>query len=1056
MTTPVYSLILKHNPYHGRDGRFTNRKGAGAAADAMAAAERANRLARAAGRAQAESTVATRSTAAGNFGRAAAEMESSLSSVPQADRGRVLLALSYPAGSTERGAIKTMGLSSDTIRGLTQAAERTGLTTHGMNMRGEQMPVARVPTPRAPAAAVAARTGAAAPAVAAQSTVTPEVRAQVVQSLAAPVAPARTFAEHDAQQAATQAAAARMASATAYDTALANSNTAHSEFKRVMTDANISSTDQTKIIMGYHEQARQARVNGSDPAQGKFGATRIARTLGFADDAGQQALHRNLHAAGTKFAIASHAEGVARARHEENQNADRAAAAVVETQRVAAARQAEATATAARTAHEASLRASAPAVSPAPAARVAGDSVAERHMNRAAESRRLATEAANQLQTHFQGLTPGARSAILNGANAEEGSAARVEGNAFMRSSGLASVPAAAQAYSAVNNHAEAARQSVAMANAANSTGARENSPQAAESVQSVATAPAANAAPVAVRVAGRAAAARAAAHAAEATAVGERAYRDALSARSQDTGIANRDLLAARANTASAALRSTLEGHLAPEQINSVTEAFARSGLPGQQPGQGAAALGRYPGLPDNVRTQAQAAGLSFNGVARDLDSANRTIGLNENHAVRARADAVAAHMASAPETGRRASWMTPGSKQPSGPKLAKIMADPALRVKLHERHIKELATMGIRFDGASGTPAEQARAWDRSVKGTVTPHEVLNAMTGDTTSHMRDRGGSLTISLNSSGFNVSGTGVKIHGTKASMIERQIDISRKEAYHAYLRFATTDTGSGRKFFQASIPLYEKMGLKSVGVSPGLDGGAYAWTRFGFTSTNPQANVRHLGGYVTNGLREVAPNPAVLSKHEKKEFDAYGALIAKYRSLPDAEAKYFPRAITDIQPNHLAMRHAKSLGLNSPVAAKYTQTKLKLNGKDMGYVQTSKLEKMKEKLLSKLPEAERANAQFSTGKVKGFGKALVQEWFSPGGHGNWSSAGGLDHSHGTGALRLDDPRTMEHVRKYAGIRKPRTPRARRTGNGNSTVTSALAAAGPVIAPAGNG
>lgn len=70
----------------------------------------------------------------------------------------------------------------------------------------------------------------------------------------------------------------------------------------------------------------------------------------------------------------------------------------------------------------------------------------------------------------------------------------------------------------------------------------------------------------------------------------------------------------------------------------------------------------------------------------------------------------------------------------------------------------------------------------------------------------------------------------------KSYKISRDFDQVNKSVYHDFLSLSASAQGAGtvKQVFRESLPLYDKMGMKTVGVFANIDGGGYAWGRYGF------------------------------------------------------------------------------------------------------------------------------------------------------------------------------------------------------------------------------
>lgn len=72
--------------------------------------------------------------------------------------------------------------------------------------------------------------------------------------------------------------------------------------------------------------------------------------------------------------------------------------------------------------------------------------------------------------------------------------------------------------------------------------------------------------------------------------------------------------------------------------------------------------------------------------------------------------------------------------------------------------------------------------------------------------------------------------------GYTAARMTRSFNWDDKTVYHDYFTLAASDQGSGigARCIARSVAMYQKMGLKSVGVHAALSTGGYAWAKMGF------------------------------------------------------------------------------------------------------------------------------------------------------------------------------------------------------------------------------
>lgn len=65
----------------------------------------------------------------------------------------------------------------------------------------------------------------------------------------------------------------------------------------------------------------------------------------------------------------------------------------------------------------------------------------------------------------------------------------------------------------------------------------------------------------------------------------------------------------------------------------------------------------------------------------------------------------------------------------------------------------------------------------------------------------------------------------------------RTFDLSDKMVYHDYFTTQIEGKGIGKKLFDGLLDVYDHLGIKTLDVHAGLQGGGYAWARYGFVPT---------------------------------------------------------------------------------------------------------------------------------------------------------------------------------------------------------------------------
>jgi hypothetical protein len=94
--------------------------------------------------------------------------------------------------------------------------------------------------------------------------------------------------------------------------------------------------------------------------------------------------------------------------------------------------------------------------------------------------------------------------------------------------------------------------------------------------------------------------------------------------------------------------------------------------------------------------------------------------------------------------------------------------------------------------------------------------------------------------------------------GNSVGSMSRTFDMDTKTVKHDYFELEDAYQGKdiAKHIFAASIPEYQKLGMKKVKVGAGLSRGGYAWLKYGFVPD------RNSMGYLMSNLRNMATTPA--------------------------------------------------------------------------------------------------------------------------------------------------------------------------------------------------
>jgi N-acetylglutamate synthase-like GNAT family acetyltransferase len=88
----------------------------------------------------------------------------------------------------------------------------------------------------------------------------------------------------------------------------------------------------------------------------------------------------------------------------------------------------------------------------------------------------------------------------------------------------------------------------------------------------------------------------------------------------------------------------------------------------------------------------------------------------------------------------------------------------------------------------------------------------------------------------------------IDVHGAKATAFARFIHMGDpKSVEHSVLKLEKADQGGGvvKQLFKACVPLYDKLGMKHISVCANVDGGAYAWAKYGFEYFDANEKKQH-------------------------------------------------------------------------------------------------------------------------------------------------------------------------------------------------------------------
>ena len=219
------------------------------------------------------------------------------------------------------------------------------------------------------------------------------------------------------------------------------------------------------------------------------------------------------------------------------------------------------------------------------------------------------------------------------------------------------------------------------------------------------------------------------------------------------------------------------------------------------------------------------------------------------------------------------------------------------------HAQIDKELATLlgrGVIVTQTTMATLSDAAMW-HSLSPNVKPQELVDAVLG--------KGGVIwkaKIGLWNDSIQVDATNSEVHGAMARGISRSFYVHNGTVSHAFLSLDPKTKGGGavKKMFAASIPVYQKMGMKKVSVHANLEGGGYAWGKYGFNANKPgeyyeeaQRGLLHAG----SELRQYSRKEGITqSDGVKAEFSMLGKVLEEHKLN-----KELPRLLTSIKTPHL-------------------------------------------------------------------------------------------------------------------------------------------------------
>ena len=140
--------------------------------------------------------------------------------------------------------------------------------------------------------------------------------------------------------------------------------------------------------------------------------------------------------------------------------------------------------------------------------------------------------------------------------------------------------------------------------------------------------------------------------------------------------------------------------------------------------------------------------------------------------------------------------------------------------------------------------------------------------------------------------------------------ISRDFDQDNKSVYHDFLSVSAASQGAdvAKKVFRESLPLYDKMGMKSIDVFANIDGGGYAWGRYGFDQKGTEFK-----SAAAKGLNELTNKLG--NRRLSTEAWAEHAAVSEILSGPLGKEPRLPRVFTSLKTPNLDAELAGTTGV---------------------------------------------------------------------------------------------------------------------------------------------
>lgn len=200
-----------------------------------------------------------------------------------------------------------------------------------------------------------------------------------------------------------------------------------------------------------------------------------------------------------------------------------------------------------------------------------------------------------------------------------------------------------------------------------------------------------------------------------------------------------------------------------------------------------------------------------------------------------------------------------------------------------------KQIAASLERLNRRGITVKVNAEDWMAATNGAMDPEEFVQTIWSKESYTKGLINAELSHSEDSGAMTLSGNGT-MYGSKVEYCERQLNMHSNQIEHTYLKLEPGEVGTGmvKAMFAEALPFYKRSGIKEVTTHANLDAGAYAWGKFGFTTTNPAMfkNEFEQGWKAVVKARASEEFKQPLSKEAQREIDDIRDAVEKMKDDP--------------------------------------------------------------------------------------------------------------------------------------------------------------------------